>query len=346
MNLNPGRLAAATMPVGSSWLLGACMEGRGKQDLWTKQKPEVLAALREQAIIQSAESSNRIEGVTVAPSRLRLVVLGAARPRDRSEEELAGYRRALDWIFGLKGVRSINPAAIQKIHALAQGGHSGDAGQWKQRDNEIMEVLPDGRRRIRFIPTPARDTPRAIAALCDAYRIVLAEEGVPPLLAVATFVFDFLCVHPFRDGNGRASRLITTILLKAHGFEVVRYVSLERLVEARKEEYYGVLEACSNGWHEGANEIVPWWNFFLAVLRSGYREFESQVESSSARPAKSELVRRVVMEQLGRFTLADLVVRSPGTSPQLIKKILAELKREGRVRLSGKGRGAEWEVVN
>jgi len=346
LNLNAGRLAAATIPVGTGWLLGACMEARGKQDLWTKQKPEILAALREQAIIQSAESSNRIEGVTVAPARLKPVVLGAAKPRDRSEEELAGYRRALDWIFRLKGIGSINPAAIQKLHALAQGGHSGDAGQWKQRDNENIEVLQDGRRRIRFLPTPARETPKAIAALCDAYQIVLREERVPPLLSVATFVFDFLCVHPFRDGNGRVSRLLTTLLLKAHDFDVVRYVSLERLVEERKEEYYAVLETCSNGWHEDKNEIVPWWNFFLAVLRSGYREFESQVKSSSARPAKSELVRLAVMDQVGRFTLADLVLRTPGASPQLIKKVLAELKREGRVRLSGRGRGAEWEVTN
>lgn len=322
------------------------MEARGKQDLWTRQKPEILAALREQAIIQSAESSNRIEGVTVAPGRLKPVVMGTAKPGTRPEEELAGYRRALDWIFRLKGARTINPAAIQRIHALAQGGHSGDAGQWKQRDNEIIEVLPEGHRRIRFRPTPARDTPRAIAELCDSYRLMSAEENVPPLLSVATFVFDFLCVHPFRDGNGRVSRLITTLLLKEHGFAVVRYVSLERLVEERKEEYYDVLETCSNGWHEGANEIVPWWNFFLAVLRSGYRELESQVESSSARPAKTELVRNAVMEQVGSFTLADLVLRSPGMSPQLIKKVLAGLKREGKVRLSGRGRGAEWEVTN
>lgn len=322
------------------------MEARGKQDLWMKQKPEILAALKEQAIIQSAESSNRIEGVTIASSRLRPVVLGGAKPRDRSEEELAGYRRALGWIFGLKGVRSITPDAIRRIHALAQGGHSGDAGQWKQRDNEIVEVMPDGRRRIRFRPTSAQDTPTAIAAMCDAYRMISGEERIPPLLSVATFVFDFLCVHPFRDGNGRVSRLITTLLLKECRFEVVRYVSLERLVEERKDEYYDVLQTCSVGWHEGKNEIVPWWNFFLAILRAGYREFESQVESSSARPAKSELVRRAVMEQVGRFTLADLSLQSPAASPQLIKKVLAELKREGKVRLSGKGRGAAWEVTN
>lgn len=311
-----------------------------------KRKPEVLAALREQAIIQSAESSNRIEGVTVAPGRLKPVVLGAAKPRDRSEEELAGYRRALEWIFRLKGTPAITPDVIRKLHALAQGGHSGDAGQWKRQDNEIVELLPDGRRRIRFRPTPARETPKAIARLCDAYRTVSDDEHIPLLLTIATFVFDFLCVHPFRDGNGRVSRLVTTLLLKSHGFEVVRYVSLERLVEERKDEYYGVLETCSDGWHESRNEIVPWWNFFLAVLRSGYREFERQVDSSLSRPAKSELVRHTIMEQVGQFTLGDLALQFPAASPQLIKKVLAQLKSEGRVRLSGKGRGAMWEVTN
>jgi Fic family protein len=157
-------------------------------------------------------------------------------------------------------------------------------------------------------------------------------------LIVATFIFDFLCVHPFRDGNGRVSRLATTLLLKTHGFEVVRYVSLERLVEERKDEYYGILRDCSEGWHDGKNEIVPWWNYFLGVLRSGYKEFQRQVESTGDRPAKSVLVRRTILEQVGRFSLADIVQQAPPASPQLVKKVLAELKREGRIQLTGRGR--------
>ncbi len=346
LTLDPSRLAIATIPIGSGWFLGACMEARGKQDLWVKQKPEVLSALREQAMIQSTESSNRIEGVTVQANRLRPLVLGGAKPRDRSEEELAGYRRALDWIFGRKGRVSITPEVIRRLHSFAQGGHSGDAGEWKQRDNEIAEILPNGERRIRFVPSAARDTPKVIATLCQRYQEACDEERIPPLLIVATFVFDLLCIHPFRDGNGRVSRLITTLLLKEHGFEVVRYISLERLVEERKDEYYSVLGTCSDGWHVGKNEIVPWWNYFLGVLRSGYREFERQVETTGARPAKSEVARRTVLEQAGRFTLADLVQQAPAASPQLIKKVLAELKREGKIRLTGRGRGAWWELAN
>ena len=345
LSLDPIRLAEMSIPVGTGWLLGSCMEARGKQDLWLRQKPEVLEVLREQAIIQSVESSNRIEGVTIPADRLRLVVLGKAKPRDRSEEELAGYKQALDWVFSRKRQVSIIPKVIQRLHSLAQGGFSGDAGEWKKRDNKIIEILPNGERKIRFVPTSARETPKAVDALCRSYREARDDERVPPLLVVATFVFDLLCIHPFRDGNGRVSRLSTTLLLQAHGFQVARYVSLERLIEESKEDYYSVLAECSQGWHEGKNEIVPWWNYFLSVLHRAYKEFEQQVESTDARPAKSALVRQTVLTQVEQFTLGDLAAQLPSASTQLIKKILAELKKQDKVRLVGRGRGARWEVI-
>jgi Fic family protein len=320
------------------------MEARGKQDLWIRQKPEVLSVLREQAIIQSVESSNRIEGVTVAADRLRPLVLGRSRPRDRSEEELAGYRASLDWIFARKSAVAITPDILRRLHALAQGGSSGDAGEWKKRDNEIVEILPGGARSVRFVPTSARKTSATVERLCQSYAAASDEERVPPLLLVATFVFDFLCIHPFRDGNGRVSRLATSLLLQSEGFQVARYVSLERLVEESKDEYYRVLKLCSQGWHEGKNQVIPWWNYFLGVLRSAYKEFQRQVESVEGRPAKSDLVRQTVLAQVERFTLGDMVAQLPATSPQLIKKVLAEMKKAGRVRLAGRGRGARWEV--
>ncbi len=345
LTLDSKKLIDMSIPVGTGWLLADCMEARGKQDLWIRQKPEVLEVLREQAIVQSVESSNRIEGVTIPADRLRPVVLGGAKPRDRSEEELAGYRRALDWIHSRKRRISVTPAVIQRLHSLAQGGHSGDAGLWKNRDNEIIEILPNGERRVRFIPTSAKATPQTIDTLCRNFREAREQEEVPSLLAIATFVFDLLCIHPFRDGNGRVSRLATTLLLQTDGFQVARYVSLERLNEDSKVEYYGVLEECSRGWHDGGNQIVPWWNYFFGVLRRAYREFERQVETVEARPAKSELVRQTILSQVEQFTLADLAAQVPSASPQLIKKILAELKKSGTLRLTGRGRGARWEVV-
>jgi Fic family protein len=310
-----------------------------------RQKPEVLDVLHEQAIIQSVESSNRIEGVTIPADRLRPVVLGKVKPRDRSEEELSGYRQALDWIFSRKRQVSVIPAVIQRLHALAQGGFSGDAGEWKTRDNEIIEILPNGERKIRFVPTSAKETPKTMDALCRNYREACDDQRVPPLLIVATFAFDLLCIHPFRDGNGRVSRLATTLLLQAHGFQVARYVSLERLVEQSKEDYYGVLAECSQGWHEGKNDLNPWWNYFLSVLRLAYKEFERQVESTEARPAKSDLVRQTVLAQVEQFTLGDLAAQLPSASTQLIKKILTELKKQGKIRLVGRGRGARWAII-
>jgi len=345
LSLDPKKLAKTSIPVSTGWLLGSCMEARGKQDLWIRQKPEVLEVLREQAIIQSVESSNRIEGVTIPADRLRPVVLGKARPRDRSEEELAGYRRALDWIFSRKRRVSVIPDVIKRLHAMAQGGRSGDAGEWKKRNNEIIEILPNGERKVRFVPTSAKATPKTMEMLCRNYRDVSEDELVPPLLVVATFVFDLLCIHPFRDGNGRVSRLATTLLLQIHGFQVARYISLERLIEESKDEYYDVLAECSQGWHDGKNEIVPWWNYFLSVLRRAYKEFERQVESTEARPAKSDLVRQTILTQVEQFTLGDLAAQLPAASPQLIKKVLAELKKQGKIRLVGRGRGARWEII-
>lgn len=338
-----GKLAKAAIPVGTGWLLGACMEARGRQDLWTRQKPERLAALRERAIIESAESSNRIEGVTVGPGRLRPVALGSSRPRDRSEEEVLGYRQALDWIFGRRRPVPVTPEVILRLHALAQGGASGDGGQWKRRDNDIVQMLPDGDRRLRFKPVSARLTPEAVARLCEEFRDAREAGRLPPLLLASACVFDFLCIHPFRDGNGRVSRLLTTLLLQQEGFVVGRYVSLERLIEESKEEYYSALERSSAGWHEERHDLVPWWNYFLGVLRRAYVEFARQVESPGAGGGKSALVRQAVAAQAGDFTLAELRAACQGSSPQLIKKVLAAMKKEGKVRLTGRGRGARWE---
>lgn len=339
------KLTKLSMPMSTSWLLGSCMEARGQQELWIRQKPEVIDVLREQAIIQSAESSNRIEGVTIPADRLRPVVLGKAKPRNRSEEELAGYRQALNWIFSRKQSINITPELIKRLHAFAQGGLSADAGEWKKRNNEIIEILQNGERKIRFVPTSVNDTPRAMDILCQNYRDTEIDNLFPPLLLIATFVFDFLCIHPFRDGNGRVSRLITTLLLESNDFRVGRYVSMERLIEESKEEYYRILEECSHGWHEGKNEIIPWWNYFLSIVRRAYNEFKRQVESIDARPAKSDLVRQTILAQVEQFTLSDLMTQVPSASPQLIKKVLSELKDEKKVRLTGRGRGARWEKV-
>jgi Fic family protein len=342
--LNIKRIESLDVPLATAWLLGECMQARGKQEMWMHQHPEVLQALRQQAVVQSVESSNRIEGVSIAADRLRPVVLGKARPRDRSEEELAGYRKALDWIFSRKRRMAFKPEVVLKLHSLAQGGLSSDAGCWKTRNNQIIEILPNNERRVRFVPTSARNTPKAMQALCEDYRRVRRNEQIPALIATATSVFDLLCIHPFRDGNGRVSRLVTTFLLIQEGFSVCRFVSLERIVEQRKEEYYQVLEQCSKGWHQGRNDIIAWWNFFLSMLRSAYSELAKNVEGVALKAPKGDMVRRVINDQVGPFALSEIAAMVPGVSLGLVKRILAAMKKEGALTVAGRGRGAVWEM--
>jgi Fic family protein len=320
------------------------MEAKGKQDFWSLQKPEVLSSLKELAIIQSTESSNRIEGVTVASDRLRPVVLGEAAPRERPEEELLGYRKALDWIHTKYEHIEITPSNIQRIHEFCQGGFSGDAGQWKTRNNEIVEVLANGERRIRFVPLPPAETPGAMEQMCLAYRDIEQQEKFPLLVIDGLLVFDFLCVHPFRDGNGRVARLLALLALRRHGFHVGSYISLERIIEESKETYYESLHRSSHDWHEGKHDIIPWMNYFLSTIKLAYRDLEDRFDRVKIPGGKSDLVRQTILRQTGPFSLADIRAQCPSVSSQAIKKVLQQLKEEGKVSLSGRGRGAHWQV--
>lgn len=266
-------LSHLAFPLRSVWLVTDVAEAKGRQDLLLDKPPEILTSLRETALVQSVESSNRIEGVTVAPDRLRPLVLENDRPRDRSEEEIQGYRRALELIHAEAKNLAITPELLQRLHATIQAG-SGDAGQWKQVDNEIIELREGAPPLVRFRPVKVAETPGAVEELCLLYRHALNQSLAPPLVTVAALVFDFLCIHPFRDGNGRVSRLLTLLALYQHGYEVGRYISLERLVEESRGEYYDVLHRSSDGWHEGRHDLIPWLSFFLAILKRAYRELD------------------------------------------------------------------------
>lgn len=332
------------LPLTTVWLLSSIMEAKGKQALWLQKRPETLTALRQQAIIQSAESSNRIEGVTVPQARLRPLLLEKARPRDRSEEELAGYRKALEWIFEKGTEEPIAPRIALHLHGLAQSGHSGDAGKWKAKDNEIVELLPNGERHIRFVPLKAEAVPAAMHTLCDDFNVAIKKDVAIVPVVIAIYVFEFLCIHPFRDGNGRVSRLLTSLLLEQNGFSLCRYISLERLVEESKDEYYSVLERCSKEWQDGTNEVIPWVNYLLGVIRRGYDDLAKLVENEES-IGKADLVKQVILRQPGAFTLAEVQASCPSVSAQLIKKVLSDLKKGGSVVLTGKGRGAKWRVI-
>jgi Fic family protein len=333
------------LPMSSAWLLNEIAEYKGRQELFARQAPQLLRALRDQALIQSVESSNRIEGVTVPAARLVPLVLGRARPRDRSEEDIAGYRKALDLIHTQAEGLPVTPETALRLHRLCQQA-AGDAGQWKKRDNEIVELQPGQAPRIRFRCMSAKETPKAMGELCLLYRHFLAQEKAPPLIALAALVLDFLCIHPFRDGNGRVSRLLTLLALYHHGYEVGRYLSLERLVEESREEYYHVLHLSSQGWHQGRHDFVPWLNFFLGILRRAYSEFAARSgEVKSPRGAKAELVLQAIRRQPGEFKLVDIEGACPGVGREWIRVLLADMKRRGEVTCRGRGPAARWRYL-
>ena len=319
-------------------------EFRGRQTLYNKQSPEVLETLRRVAMVQSAESSNRIEGITVAADRLEPLVTKKVRPRDRSEQEVAGYRDVLATIHVNYQKLRLSTDLIRSWHRDMYRFTGERGGEWKAKENAILEVLPDGRQSIRFQPVSALATPEFMAQLVTSFTRALDERKTDPLLLIASFVFDFECIHSFWDGNGRIGRLLTLMLLYQAGYEVGRYISLERIVEESKETYYDALLRSSQGWHEAKHDLRPWWNYFLGMLTAAYNEFEARVGTvTSAKGAKREMVRQAIGRMTGRFTVGDLKRVCPGVSYPTLQRALADLKKERKIRCLGRGPDAQWE---
>ena len=331
-----------TIPTTTSWYLADLGEARGKQDLFTKQSPQKLKALRENAMIESAVSSNRIEGVTVDQARIRTIVFGKSILRDRDEEEVRGYRNSLKLIHEQGKKLPISGETILNLHRLCKG-EIWDAGKYKEKDGDIIERYPNGRERVRFKPVEATKTPSFMRELIKMWDRCLLEKWVHPLIAMAGFNLDFLCIHPFRDGNGRVSQLIVLLQCYHLGYEVGRYISLERLIEQNKERYYETLEQSSEGWHEGKHVPWPYVNFFLYTLKTAYREFEERVgQIKGPRGSKTELVEAAIHKFSSPFMLSDLERSCPGVSRDMIRKVLRDLRKSGQVECLGRGPGAPW----
>jgi len=321
----------------------ALAEYRGKQVLFARQSPQVLESLRRVAMIESGESSNRLEGITAPRERILALVQEDTAPLNRFEQEILGYRNALNWVHGNHEDLAFSPDIVRELHTTMME-YTGEAGgNWKTRDNAIIQPYTDGSRRIRFRPTPAAETAEAVQQLVDRYDDAIHHDAREPLVIVPLTILDFLCIHPFNDGNGRSSRLLTLLLLYQQGYEVGRYISLERIFEQTKVSYYDTLERCSQGWHEGKHDAFPWVNYFWGVMLAAYKEYEQRVGTlRTGRGAKGHQVRLAVERKLGPFRAADIATECPGVSHEWVRRVLREMRDEGLIEFQGKGPGARW----
>lgn len=274
--------------------------------------------------------------------RIGTVLFGRSALHDRNEEEIRGYREALRLIHEQSSRLDASEETIRRLHALIRGD-IWDAGRYKEKDGDILERYPDGRERVRFRTVPAAHTPDFMSRLVDRWQQCLRERWVHPLLALGAFGLDFLCIHPFRDGNGRVSRLLLLLQLYHLGYEAPRYISLERVIEQNKERYYETLERSSLRWHEGKHDPWPYINFTLFVLKTLYREFEERVgEVKEPRGAKTETVKSAIERHTDLFSVQELERACPAVSRDLIRRVLKDLQNAGQVECLGRGPGARW----
>ena len=317
--------------------------GQGRQAAFRSQSPMVLEALREVAVIQSVEASNAIENITVPAKRLRELALDKVTPKNRSEAEIAGYRRVLNEIHTNAENIPFGENVVLQFHGWLYSETSVRAGRYKFGDNAVTETHADGTRIVRFRPVTMAETPHAMAELHEAFDRARARRDYHPLLLLAAYVFDFLMIHPFQDGNGRMSRLITSLLLYDAGFDVGRYVSWEKLIEESRETYYESLERSTTGWHEGEHSLRPWLEYFLGVLIAAYNELERRVTMAGTRGSKAAAVEEFVRTNLSDvFTIADLRRVVPHAGDQHIGNILRGLRDIGVLEREGAGRGSRW----
>jgi Fic family protein len=330
------------IPASTAWYLADISEYKGKQDLYTHQSPQKLKILREHALIESAVSSNRIEGVEVDRKRIGTVVFGHSLLKDRDEEEVQGYRDALEWIHAKNSGIKINETNIKKLHKLSRG-YVWDAGKFKEKDSNIIERLHSGDARVRFVTVSASKTPEMIRDAVTLYLDLVKNNEVHSLITIAAYNLDFLCIHPFRDGNGRASRLLLLLQLYQAGYEVGKYISLERIIEEHKERYYETLKTSSKHWHEGKHNPWPYVNFLLYIIKQAYIEFAGRVEKiTTPLGSKTELVLEQISKFSDNFSLAQIQAKCPDVSYDMVRKVLKDLKSSGKLKVVGRGPGSRW----
>lgn len=317
-------------------------EFKGKQDLYLRQKPVELNRLVEIAKIQSTESSNQIEGIITTNSRLKQLVENKTTPRNRDEQEILGYRNALNIIHESYEAIPVRSSYILQLHGeLLKHTAFSYGGKFKTTPNEIDMVLENGEKIVLFKPLEPYETPSAVESLCEEYNKAYGEGIVDPLILIPNFILDFLCIHPFNDGNGRMSRLLTLLLLYRAGYIVGQYISIEKAIADTKETYYEILQQADRGWHSGENDPKPFIKYMLGIILSCYREFESRVSLAAKTGKKSsayDIVKSFTENTLGKFSKQDALLSCPSLGSSSVESALKKLVEEGAIIKTGAGR--------
>lgn len=343
-SFSAGFLEAVGLTQGMLTTVRAIGEAKGRQDLYARQAPGVLETLRSVAEVQSVESSNRIEGIVAPPERIRALAARKTTPVGRSEQEIAGYQNVLATIHANAETIKLSPGVIRQFHRDLLAFVPGNGGSWKTTDNEIVDVLSDGSTQLRFSPVPAHLVEGAMVGLHDGFGIALRSQRVDPLVSIGAYILDFLCIHPFLDGNGRIARLLTLLLLYQAGYEVGRFVSVERVIEGSRDTYYEALNRSSQGWHDARHDLVPWLEYFFGVLYAAYQELALRVGGiTGARGYKRQMVVGCVRRLPEEFRVADVERVCGGIPRPTINRVLADLRDRGALQLSGRGRDASWK---
>ena len=320
-------------------LIAAIYKEAGKQEMYLKQKPQELEKLVEIAKIQSTEASNAIEGIVTTNTRIRQLMEEKTTPRNRDEKEIAGYRDVLGIIHESFDAIPITQNYILQLHKILFS-HLGNpaAGKTKTVQNYISATFPDGHTETLFIPLAPYETPEALDRICEEYNRVIGNAELEPLIAIPVFIHDFLCIHPFNDGNGRMSRLLTTLLLYRSGFYVGKYISLEAKIAKHKDLYYDALSASQNGWHEGSNDPVPFIKYLLGTILAAYRDFEDRFALVEIKRSALDMVRLATQYKIGRFTKQDIRELCPSISISSIEGALRKMVDNGEIKREGSGK--------
>lgn len=325
-------------------MLTTIHEFKGEQSLFIEAHADELTELTEIAKIQSTEASNRIEGIYTSNERLKKLVMDKTTPQSRAEQEIAGYRDVLNTIHENYDYIQIKPGIILQLHRdLYRFMGSNAGGSFKAADNVIAEVDSEGNKKVRFQPVSAWETPEAIEKLCKAFDEAMKDEIIDPLIVIPMFVLDFLCIHPFDDGNGRMSRLLTLLLLYRSGYIVGKYISIEKMIETTKETYYEALQKSSTLWHEDENDYLPFIKYMLGIVVASYREFSSRIKLlTTAGLTKIGRIGETIKQTNGTITKSEIMNKCPDISQTTVQRALAELQDQEKIKKIGGGRYTKY----